>query len=130
MKMPAASLSVTLCTFQTKQTLCQSDIQSVQCDFTVLNACRLQELFPANKQNTEHFSKYFNEAGLEELSEFLRVQQNLGTRKELQRELQKRLTQQCSIREVQQDFLQCTDHTITVMSHASLCVCVCVCVLR
>ncbi|XP_070702595.1 eIF5-mimic protein 1 isoform X2 [Pempheris klunzingeri] len=61
---------------------------------------RLLELFPANKQNVEHFSKYFNEAGLKELSDFLRVQQSLGTRKELQKELQERLSQQCSIREM------------------------------
>ncbi|XP_069032926.1 eIF5-mimic protein 1 [Embiotoca jacksoni] len=61
---------------------------------------RLLELFPANKQNVEHFSKYFTEAGLKELSDFLRVQQSLGTRKELQREMQERLSQQCPIREM------------------------------
>ncbi|KAK2921441.1 eIF5-mimic protein 1 [Channa argus] len=61
---------------------------------------RLLELFPANKQNVEHFSKYFNEAGLKELSEFLRMQQSLGTRKELQKEMQERLSQQCSISEM------------------------------
>uniref|UniRef100_A0A671PK42 eIF5-mimic protein 1 n=1 Tax=Sinocyclocheilus anshuiensis TaxID=1608454 RepID=A0A671PK42_9TELE len=61
---------------------------------------KLLELFPANKQNVEHFSKYFTEAGLKELSDFLRTQQSLGTRKELQKELQERLSQQCPIREV------------------------------
>ncbi|XP_071356287.1 eIF5-mimic protein 1 [Trachinotus anak] len=61
---------------------------------------RLLELFPASKQNVEHFSKYFNEAGLKELSDFLHMQQSLGTRKELQRELQERLSQQCPIREM------------------------------
>ncbi|XP_030268770.1 eIF5-mimic protein 1 isoform X1 [Sparus aurata] len=61
---------------------------------------RLLELFPTSKQNVEHFSKYFNEAGLKELSDFLRVQQSLGTRKELQKELQERLSQQCPIREI------------------------------
>uniref|UniRef100_A0A672Z3E3 eIF5-mimic protein 1 n=1 Tax=Sphaeramia orbicularis TaxID=375764 RepID=A0A672Z3E3_9TELE len=61
---------------------------------------RLLELFPPTKQNVDHFSKYFNEAGLKELSEFLRVQQSLGTRKELQKELQERLSQQCPIREM------------------------------
>uniref|UniRef100_A0AAY4CMG1 eIF5-mimic protein 1 n=1 Tax=Denticeps clupeoides TaxID=299321 RepID=A0AAY4CMG1_9TELE len=60
---------------------------------------KLLELFPANKQNVEHFTKYFNEAGLKELSDFLRVQQSLGTRKELQKELQERLSQECPIRE-------------------------------
>uniref|UniRef100_A0A3B4BY33 eIF5-mimic protein 1 n=1 Tax=Pygocentrus nattereri TaxID=42514 RepID=A0A3B4BY33_PYGNA len=55
---------------------------------------KLLELFPANKQNVEHFSKYFNEAGLKELSDFLRVQQSLGTRKELQKDLQERLSQE------------------------------------
>lgn len=43
---------------------------------------------------------YFTEAGLKELSDFLRVQQSLGTRKELQKELQERLSQECPIREV------------------------------
>ncbi|KAK3532449.1 hypothetical protein QTP86_018088, partial [Hemibagrus guttatus] len=61
---------------------------------------KLLELFPANKQNVEHFSMYFNEAGLKELSDFLRVQQTLGTRKELQKELQERLSQECPIREI------------------------------
>ncbi|KAG9328249.1 hypothetical protein JZ751_015561, partial [Albula glossodonta] len=54
----------------------------------------------ANAQNVDHFSKYFNEAGLKELSEFLRLQQSLGTRKELQKELQERLSQECPIREI------------------------------
>lgn len=66
-----------------------------------LVSCSRQELFPANKQNVEHFSQYFTEAGLKELSDFLRAQQSLGTRKELQKELQERLSQQCPIREVQ-----------------------------
>ncbi|XP_051526222.1 eIF5-mimic protein 1-like [Myxocyprinus asiaticus] len=61
---------------------------------------KLLELFPVNKQNVEHFSKYFTEAGLKELSDFLRSQQSLGTRKELQKELQERLFQQCPIREI------------------------------
>uniref|UniRef100_A0A8C2GKB4 eIF5-mimic protein 1 n=1 Tax=Cyprinus carpio TaxID=7962 RepID=A0A8C2GKB4_CYPCA len=60
---------------------------------------KLLELFPANKQNVEHFSKYFTDAGLKELSDFLHTQQSLGTRKELQKELQERLSQQCPIRE-------------------------------
>uniref|UniRef100_A0A8B9MW74 eIF5-mimic protein 1 n=10 Tax=Neoaves TaxID=3078114 RepID=A0A8B9MW74_9AVES len=61
---------------------------------------RLLELFPANRQNVDHFAKYFTEAGLKELSDFLRVQQSLGTRKELQKELQERLSQECPIKEV------------------------------
>ncbi|KAM9494001.1 eIF5-mimic protein 1 isoform 1-T3 [Clarias gariepinus] len=61
---------------------------------------KLLELFPANKQNVEHFSMYFNEAGLKELSDYLRVQQSLGTRKELQKELQERLSQECPIKEI------------------------------
>ncbi|NXJ16968.1 BZW2 protein, partial [Odontophorus gujanensis] len=58
------------------------------------------ELFPANRQNVDHFAKYFTEAGLKELSDFLRVQQSLGTRKELQKELQERLSQECPIKEM------------------------------
>ena len=51
----------------------------------------------------EHFTKYFTDAGLKELSDFLRVQQTLGTRKELQKELQERISQECPIKEVQRD---------------------------
>ncbi|KAG8139057.1 hypothetical protein E2320_001834, partial [Naja naja] len=61
---------------------------------------RLLELFPTNRQNVDHFAKYFIDAGLKELSDFLRVQQSLGTRKELQRELQERLSQDCPIKEM------------------------------
>ncbi|XP_070585183.1 eIF5-mimic protein 1 [Erythrolamprus reginae] len=61
---------------------------------------RLLELFPPNRQNVDHFAKYFTDAGLKELSDFLRVQQSLGTRKELQRELQERLSQECPIKEM------------------------------
>ena len=59
-----------------------------------------QELFPANKQSVEHFSRYFDQAGLSELSEFLRTQRCLGTRKQLQKELQEKLSQDCPIPEV------------------------------
>lgn len=51
-----------------------------------------QELFPANKQSVEHFSKYFTEAGLKELSEYVRNQQSIGARKELQKELQEQMS--------------------------------------
>ncbi|XP_053570093.1 eIF5-mimic protein 1 isoform X1 [Bombina bombina] len=61
---------------------------------------RLLELFPANRQNVEHFAKYFTDANLKELSDFIRVQKSLGTRKELQKELQERLSQECPIKEV------------------------------
>lgn len=56
--------------------------------------CKLcfQELFPANKQSVEHFSKYFTEAGLKELSEYVRNQQTIGARKELQKELQEQMS--------------------------------------
>uniref|UniRef100_A0A8C7J1U8 Basic leucine zipper and W2 domains 1a n=1 Tax=Oncorhynchus kisutch TaxID=8019 RepID=A0A8C7J1U8_ONCKI len=49
---------------------------------------RLMELFPANKRSCEHFSKYFTDAGLKELSDFARNQEAIGSRKELQKELQ------------------------------------------
>uniref|UniRef100_A0A3B4B938 eIF5-mimic protein 1 n=2 Tax=Periophthalmus magnuspinnatus TaxID=409849 RepID=A0A3B4B938_9GOBI len=45
---------------------------------------------------------YFTEAGLKELSDFLRVQQSLGTRKELQKELQERLDHNLPIKEMVQ----------------------------
>ncbi|KAG7274423.1 hypothetical protein CRUP_023896 [Coryphaenoides rupestris] len=47
---------------------------------------RLMELFPANKRSCEHFSKYFTDAGLKELSDFARNQESIG--RELQKELQ------------------------------------------
>ncbi|XP_071185456.1 eIF5-mimic protein 2-A-like isoform X1 [Salvelinus alpinus] len=49
---------------------------------------RLMELFPANKRSCEYFSKYFTDAGLKELSDFARNQEAIGSRKELQKELQ------------------------------------------
>lgn len=52
----------------------------------------LQELFPANKRSYEHFSKYFTDAGLKELSDFARNQQSIGARKELQKELQEQMS--------------------------------------
>uniref|UniRef100_A0A8C5HAS4 Basic leucine zipper and W2 domain-containing protein 1-A n=1 Tax=Gouania willdenowi TaxID=441366 RepID=A0A8C5HAS4_GOUWI len=54
---------------------------------------RLMELFPANKRSCEHFSKYFTDAGLKELSDFARNQQSIGARKELQKELQEQMSQ-------------------------------------
>uniref|UniRef100_A0A8C7J2H5 Basic leucine zipper and W2 domains 1a n=1 Tax=Oncorhynchus kisutch TaxID=8019 RepID=A0A8C7J2H5_ONCKI len=54
---------------------------------------RLMELFPANKRSCEHFSKYFTDAGLKELSDFARNQEAIGSRKELQKELQEMMTQ-------------------------------------
>ncbi|MGH0162701.1 UNVERIFIED_CONTAM: hypothetical protein FKN15_048218 [Acipenser sinensis] len=50
------------------------------------------ELFPANKRSCEHFSKYFTDAGLKELSDFARNQQSIGARKELQKELQEQMS--------------------------------------
>uniref|UniRef100_A0A672G0V4 eIF5-mimic protein 1 n=1 Tax=Salarias fasciatus TaxID=181472 RepID=A0A672G0V4_SALFA len=61
---------------------------------------RLLELFPANKRTVEHFCRYFGERGLTELADFLRLQQSLGTRRELQRELQERLSQRRPLKEV------------------------------
>ncbi|ERE73849.1 basic leucine zipper and W2 domain-containing protein 2 [Cricetulus griseus] len=61
---------------------------------------RLLKLFPVNRQSVDHFAKYFTDAGLKELSDFLSIQKSLGTRKELQKELQERLSQECPIKEV------------------------------
>lgn len=60
----------------------------------------LQELFPANKRSCEHFSKYFTEAGLKELSDFARNQQSIGARRELQKELQEQMSRGEPQREV------------------------------
>lgn len=71
--------------------ICQ---QGTQHTFLLQKSCKLhfQELFPANKQSVEHFSKYFTEAGLKELSEYVRNQQSIGARKELQKELQEQMS--------------------------------------
>uniref|UniRef100_A0A3P8UTZ4 Basic leucine zipper and W2 domains 1a n=1 Tax=Cynoglossus semilaevis TaxID=244447 RepID=A0A3P8UTZ4_CYNSE len=63
---------------------------------------RLMELFPANKRSCEHFSKYFTDAGLKELSDFARNQQTIGARKELQKELQEMMAQGESQKEVKE----------------------------
>lgn len=59
-----------------------------------------QELFPANKRSCDHFSKYFTDAGLKELSDFARNQQSIGARKELQKELQEQMSRGDSFKEV------------------------------
>lgn len=63
----------------------------------------LQELFPVNKRSYEHFSQYFTDAGLKELSDFARNQQSLGARKELQKELQEQMALGVSFTEVCED---------------------------
>ena len=40
---------------------------------------RPMELFPANKQSIERFTKYFSEARLKEPSEYVQNQQTIGT---------------------------------------------------
>lgn len=64
-----------------------------------------QELFPANKRSCEHFSKYFTDAGLKELSDFARNQQSIGARKELQKELQEQMARGESLKDVSDSFL-------------------------
>uniref|UniRef100_A0A8C1K9G8 Basic leucine zipper and W2 domains 1a n=1 Tax=Cyprinus carpio TaxID=7962 RepID=A0A8C1K9G8_CYPCA len=61
---------------------------------------RLMELFPANKRSCEHFSKYFTDAGLKELSDFARNQQSIGARKELQKELQEQMSRGETLKDV------------------------------
>ncbi|XP_010889360.1 basic leucine zipper and W2 domain-containing protein 1-A isoform X1 [Esox lucius] len=61
---------------------------------------RLMELFPANKRSCEHFSKYFTDAGLKELSDFARNQEAIGSRKELQKELQEMMGRGDNFKEV------------------------------
>lgn len=78
-----------------------------------------QELFPANKRSCEHFSKYFTDAGLKELSDFARNQQSIGARKELQKELQ----EQISRGEPLKDVSLVTPFTFLCESHGSLSYC-------
>ncbi|TKC50441.1 hypothetical protein EI555_002645 [Monodon monoceros] len=93
----AASFAVKLF----KAWMAEKDANSVTSSLRKANLDkRLLELFPVNRQSVDHFAQYFTDAGLKELSDFLRVQQSLGTRKELQKELQERLSQECPIKEV------------------------------
>ncbi|XP_063816435.1 eIF5-mimic protein 2-like isoform X2 [Pseudophryne corroboree] len=61
---------------------------------------RLMELFPANKQSLEHFTKYFTDAGLKELAEYVRNQQTIGARKELQKELQEMMSRDEPLKDI------------------------------
>uniref|UniRef100_A0A671R4E0 Basic leucine zipper and W2 domains 1b n=1 Tax=Sinocyclocheilus anshuiensis TaxID=1608454 RepID=A0A671R4E0_9TELE len=61
---------------------------------------RLMELFPVNKRSCDHFSKYFIDAGLKDLSDFACNQQSLGARKQLQKELQEQMSQGVSLKEI------------------------------
>ncbi|KAI3356471.1 hypothetical protein L3Q82_017686 [Scortum barcoo] len=75
-----------------KSWLSEKDINSVAASLRKVGMDnRLMELFPANKRSCEHFSKYFTDAGLKELSDFARNQQSIGARKELQKELQEQM---------------------------------------
>uniref|UniRef100_A0A3B5B5H9 Basic leucine zipper and W2 domain-containing protein 1-A-like n=1 Tax=Stegastes partitus TaxID=144197 RepID=A0A3B5B5H9_9TELE len=76
-----------------KSWLSEKDINSVAASLRKVGMDnRLMELFPANKRSCEHFSKYFTDAGLKELSDFARNQQSIGARKELQKELQDQMS--------------------------------------
>ncbi|XP_056289036.1 eIF5-mimic protein 2-A-like [Pseudoliparis swirei] len=76
-----------------KSWLSEKDINSVSSGLRKVGIdSRLMELFPANKRNCEHFSKYFSDAGLPELSDFAKNQQSIGARKELQKELEEQLS--------------------------------------
>uniref|UniRef100_A0A672YZH4 Basic leucine zipper and W2 domain-containing protein 1-A-like n=1 Tax=Sphaeramia orbicularis TaxID=375764 RepID=A0A672YZH4_9TELE len=75
-----------------KSWLSEKDINSVAASLRKVGMDnRLMELFPANKRSCEHFSKYFTDAGLKEISDFARNQQSIGARKELQKELQEQM---------------------------------------
>uniref|UniRef100_A0A8C1XWQ0 Basic leucine zipper and W2 domains 1b n=1 Tax=Cyprinus carpio TaxID=7962 RepID=A0A8C1XWQ0_CYPCA len=79
----------------------EKDINSVAASLRKVGMdSRLMELFPVNKRSYDHFSKYFIDAGLKELSDFARNQQSLGARKELQKELQEQMSQGVSFKEI------------------------------
>ncbi|KAF0026354.1 hypothetical protein F2P81_021091 [Scophthalmus maximus] len=76
-----------------KSWLSEKDINSVAASLRKVGMDnRLMELFPANKRSCEHFSKYFTDAGLKELSGFVRNQQCIGARKELQKDLEEQMS--------------------------------------
>ncbi|XP_007469093.1 PREDICTED: basic leucine zipper and W2 domain-containing protein 2, partial [Lipotes vexillifer] len=68
----AASFAVKLF----KAWMAEKDANSVTSSLRKANLDkRLLELFPVNRQSVDHFAQYFTDAGLKELSDFLRVQQ-------------------------------------------------------
>ncbi|XP_034042656.1 basic leucine zipper and W2 domain-containing protein 1-A-like [Thalassophryne amazonica] len=84
-----------------KSWLSEKDINSVSASLRkVAMDNRLMELFPANKRSCEHFSKYFTDAGLKELSDFARNQQSIGARKELQKDLQEQMSRGDSLKDI------------------------------
>ncbi|MEQ2239847.1 Basic leucine zipper and W2 domain-containing protein 1-A [Ilyodon furcidens] len=84
-----------------KSWLSEKDINSVAGSLRKVGMDnRLLELFPANKRSSEHFSKYFNDAGLKELSDFAKNQQSIGTRKELQKEIEDQMSRGDTIKDI------------------------------
>uniref|UniRef100_A0A8C5HWH8 Basic leucine zipper and W2 domain-containing protein 1-A-like n=1 Tax=Gouania willdenowi TaxID=441366 RepID=A0A8C5HWH8_GOUWI len=84
-----------------KTWLAEKDINSVAGSLRKVGMDnRLMELFPANKRSCEHFSKYFTDAGLKEISDFARNQQSIGARKELQKELQDQMARGDPLKDV------------------------------
>ncbi|KAM7040622.1 LOW QUALITY PROTEIN: eIF5-mimic protein 2-like [Molossus nigricans] len=66
----------------------KKDINEVAASLRKVSMDNRLMIFPANKQSVEHFTKYFTEAGLKKLSEYVQNQQTIGARKELQKELE------------------------------------------
>ncbi|XP_048390602.1 eIF5-mimic protein 2 isoform X1 [Stegostoma tigrinum] len=84
-----------------KSWISEKDINAVAGSLRKVNMDnRLLELFPANKQSYDHFVKYFTDAGLKELADFVRNQQSLGARKELQKELQDQMARGDPLKEI------------------------------
>ncbi|XP_043549060.1 basic leucine zipper and W2 domain-containing protein 1 isoform X1 [Chiloscyllium plagiosum] len=84
-----------------KSWISEKDINAVAGSLRKVNMDnRLLELFPANKQSYDHFVKYFTDAGLKELADFVRSQQSLGARKELQKELQDQMARGDPLKEI------------------------------
>uniref|UniRef100_A0A8C2J7H3 Basic leucine zipper and W2 domain-containing protein 1-B-like n=2 Tax=Cyprinus carpio TaxID=7962 RepID=A0A8C2J7H3_CYPCA len=84
-----------------KSWISEKDINSVAASLRKVGIdSRLMELFPVNKRSSDHFSKYFTDAGLKELSDLAHNQRSLGTRKELQKEIQEQMSQGISFKEI------------------------------
>ncbi|KTF90583.1 hypothetical protein cypCar_00044103 [Cyprinus carpio] len=83
-----------------KSWISEKDINSVAASLRKVGIdSRLMELFPVNKRSSDYFSKYFTDAGLKELSDLAHNQRSLGTRKELQKEIQEQMSQGISFKE-------------------------------
>uniref|UniRef100_A0A8C5MXK9 5MP1/2-like HEAT domain-containing protein n=1 Tax=Leptobrachium leishanense TaxID=445787 RepID=A0A8C5MXK9_9ANUR len=65
------------------------------------------------KQSVEHFTKYFNDAGLKELSEYVQNQHTIGDRKELHKSLEDMMSHGESFKETKRSQMKLPNYPIS-----------------